>query len=96
MNIKFHSEARIELIETAKYYENQEIGLGNNFIDEIENTIKVISQQPFAGKKISDGERRFLVSRFPYGIIYSVENNLIIIYAIMNLKRKPEYWTTRV
>lgn len=96
MNIKFHSEAQILLIETAEHYENQEIGLGDSFIDEIEITTKVISQQPFAGNKVADGERRLLVSHFLYGIINSIENNLIIIYAIMNLKRKPGYWASRV
>ncbi|HAC16019.1 MAG TPA: plasmid stabilization protein [Bacteroidetes bacterium] len=95
MKIEFHSEARFEFFDASEYYENQVVGLGDEFIDEVEKVLDVIEQQPFAGIKITDTERRFLLSRFPYGIIYSVENDLITIFAVMNLKRKPGYWEPR-
>lgn len=95
MTIKFHSEAKKEFFKTSKYYEEQVFGLGDDFIDEVEKVLNVIEQQPSSGTKITKTERRFLVSRFPYGIIYSVENDLITIFAIMNLRRKPGYWKTR-
>lgn len=95
MTIKFHSEASKELFDSAEFYEKQVIGLGDDFIDEIEKVLDVIEQYPLSGTKITDGERRFLVSRFPYGIIYRVEIELIVIFAVMNLKRKPGYWESR-
>ncbi|RKZ91208.1 MAG: type II toxin-antitoxin system RelE/ParE family toxin [Gammaproteobacteria bacterium] len=39
--------------------------------------------------------RRSLVKRFPYGVLYSEENNGIFILAIMNLHRHPDYWKHR-
>ena len=42
MTLKFHSEAKIELIETAEYYEEQMVGLGDDFIDEVEKVLDVI------------------------------------------------------
>lgn len=95
MTIKFHSEARKEFFEAADYYEEQVVGLGDVFIDEVEKVLDVIEQQPSSGTKITNTERRFLVSRFPYGIIYSVEEERITIYAVMNLRRKPGYWESR-
>jgi hypothetical protein len=95
VKIKFHSEARIEFFEASEYYEDQVVGLGDDFIDEVEKVLDVIDKQPSSGTKITDSERRFLVSRFPYGIIYSVGDNLITIYAVMNLRRKPGYWKSR-
>jgi len=95
VTIKFHSEARKEFFEAADYYEEQVVGLGDVFIDEVEKVLDVIEQQPASGTKITKTERRFLVSRFPYGIIYSVEDELITIFAIMNLRRKPGYWESR-
>jgi len=95
VTIKFHSAARKEFFEAAGYYEDQVVGLGDDFIDEIEKVLDVIEQQPASGTKITKTERRFLVSRFPYGIIYSVEANQIVIFAVMNLKRKPGYWKSR-
>lgn len=40
--------------------------------------------------------RRCLVYKFPYGIIFSVENEFIYIIAVMHLKRKPDYWLDRL
>lgn len=95
MIIKFHSEARNEFFEAADYYEEQVVGLGDDFIDEVEKVLDVIEQQPASGTKITKTERRFLVSRFPYGIIYSIEEDQIIVLAVMNLRRKPGYWKLR-
>lgn len=95
MIIKFHSEARKEFFEASEYYEEQVIGLGEDFIDEVEKVLDVIEQQPSSGTKMTKSERRFLLSRFPFGIIYSVEDDLITIFAVMNLKRKPGYWKSR-
>lgn len=93
--MKFHSEARNEFFEAADYYEEQVVGLGDDFIDEVEKVLDVIEQQPASGTKITKTERRFLVSRFPYGIIYSIEEDQIIVLAVMNLRRKPGYWKLR-
>lgn len=95
MTIKLHSEARKEFFEAADYYEDQVVGLGDDFIDEVEKVLDVIEQQPMSGTKITNTERRFLVSRFPYGLIYSVEAGQIVIFVVMNLKRKPGYWKSR-
>ena len=95
MTLKFHSEARIEFFETAEYYEEQVVGLGDDFIDEVEKVLDVIEQYPLSGTKITANERRFLVTRFPYGIIYSVAEDLITIFAVMDLRRKPGYWKSR-
>jgi len=95
VTIKFHSEARREFFKATDYYEEQVVGLGDIFIDEVENVLEVIEQYPSSGTKITSTERRFLVSRFPYGIVYMVEDDLIKIFAIMNLRQKPGYWESR-
>ncbi len=95
MTIDFHSEARKELFNAASYYEDQVIGLGDEFIEEIEKVLEVIRQQPDSGVEITENERRFLVPRFPFAIIYSKESKQIIIFAIMHLRRKPGYWKSR-
>lgn len=42
MTIKFHSEARKEFFEALEYYEEQVVGLGDYFINEIEKVLNVI------------------------------------------------------
>jgi hypothetical protein len=36
--------------------------------------------------------RRYRLNRFPYGLVYAVLDNEIVIVAIMHLHRKPDYW----
>jgi plasmid stabilization system protein ParE len=95
MTIKYHSEARKEFFDTAAHYEDQVVGLGDEFIHEVEKVLDVIKQHPSAGTLITPNERRFLHCRFPYGIIYAEEDDLIKIFAIMDLRRKPNYWKSR-
>lgn len=45
---------------------------------------------------MEDDIRRFLVRRFPYGILYTIEADHILILAIMHLSREPGYWRHRV
>jgi len=49
VTIKLHSEARKEFFEAADYYEEQVVGLGDVFIDEVEKVLDVIEQQPASG-----------------------------------------------
>jgi len=62
----------------------------------VEKVLAVIAEQSTSGTKITHAERRFLVSRFPYGIIYSANKDQMTIFAVMNLKRKPGYWKSRI
>src|SRR5699024_997644 len=95
MSIKYHSEAKKEFFEAAEYYENQVVGLGEEFIYEEENVLEIILQKPLAGMKITSDGRRFLTNRFPYGVFYSVGDELIKIFAVMDLNREPGYWQHR-
>jgi len=34
--------------------------------------------------------------RFPYGVIYQISEDEVLIVAIMQLNRKPNYWQSRI
>jgi len=43
-----------------------------------------------------DGDiRRCLTNHFPFGVIYYQKDDVIIIQAVMQLQRKPNYWKSR-
>ena len=44
---------------------------------------------------LSSKTRRGLLKRFPYGIVYQPKSDAIIIIAVMQLNRKPGYWSKR-
>ncbi len=95
MTFSFHPEAESEFHEAIDYYEDCERGLGYNFSIEVLATIQNIVTYPTAWSVIEEDVRRCLVNRFPYGVIYSIEQGTIFILAVMYLRRHPDYWKNR-
>jgi hypothetical protein len=100
MNIEFHPDAVTELNEAVDYYEAKEKGLGLDFASEVIATMNRIKAYPGAWPllcaELFPEISRALVKRYPYGILYSADNDQIYIVAVMNLSRNPEYWKKRI
>jgi len=95
MNFAFHPEAKSEFFAAIDYYEAIEPGLGSDFAIEVHSAIENILGFPLAWPILKNDIRRCQVRRFPYGIIYSPDDNAIFILAVMHLHREPGYWTDR-
>jgi len=96
LNVEFLTPARRELLEAVKYYEKQRTGLGKDFRNEVQSTIERIVAFPLGWSLLDAEVRRCQTKQFPYGIIYTIENNDIIIIAVAHLHREPEYWKARI
>jgi plasmid stabilization system protein ParE len=95
MNFAFHPDAEDEFNSAIDYYENIEPGLGYDFAVEVYSAIQRAGAFPKAWVVIEDDIRRSLVRRFPYGVLYSEEQEGLFILAVMNLHRDPMYWKYR-
>jgi len=96
MTFVFHPEANAEFFEAIEYYEQCELGLGCDFSIEVYSAINTILKYPEAWPVLEDDIRRFLTNRFPFGILYTIEQNKIFILAVMHLHRDPDYWKHRM
>lgn len=96
MRFLFHEAAEAELDHAAAYYESCKPGLGIAFAEEVFATIGVISAHPEVGTPISRNTRRFLVKRFPFGVIYQSKGSALRIIAVADLRRRPGYWEDRL
>lgn len=92
----FHPDIKIEIKESYQWYESNAEGLGEDFIAELESGFKIIKESPDIWPAISINFKRYLLNRFPFGIIYQMQPDCIYIVAVMHLKRNPGYWTKRV
>lgn len=95
MTFSFHPEAEEEFNQAIEYYENNAPGLGYDFSIEVYSAIQNIVNFPTAWPIIEEDMRRCLVKRFPYGVIYSIEDDAVFILAVMHLRRNPDYWKNR-
>jgi plasmid stabilization system protein ParE len=95
MRFKFHPEARVEYLEAIGYYEERRAGLGGRFALEIEGVIQRIVEAPRRWRSVEGEIRRCLAHKFPYGVLYSIEADYVLILAVMHHSRKPGYWRNR-
>lgn len=83
-------------IEAAfEWYESEQSGLGLEFLDEVRAAYARILDGPFKYQELRSGIRRALTRRFPYGIYFSVEDDLIVVIAVLDSARDPVEWQLR-
>jgi plasmid stabilization system protein ParE len=95
VKIRVLSCAEREFVETVDHYNGERPGLGYEFAEEIQSAFERIRTFPAAWPLFSARARRCVVSRFPYGILYQVRPDCILVVAIMHLKRNPQVWRER-
>jgi toxin ParE2 len=96
MRIRFLESARQELDEAIEYYNTESPGVGDGFLQEVLASLKRIGDYPEAWHPFSKRTRRCQTRRFPYGLIYQIRVDEILIIAVANLHRKPGYWKDRL
>ena len=82
-------------MRASLYYEEKRVGLGEEFLDGVQEAIYQIRKYPLAWSVFEGEYRRYLMKRFPYGVVYRVETDIIFIIAVAHLRRKPDYWKSR-
>lgn len=95
MKLLVDPEALVEARNAAAFYEDGQPGLGKAFLAGVEAATEEIVRYPLMWRRIKGRFRRYLIPRFPYGLIYAVQGNTIYVAAVMHLKRKPGYWVAR-
>ncbi len=96
MNFIYHPEALAEYADAALYYDERTPGLGADFTVEVETALQQVLGCPERWGCVEEDIRRFLVRRFPYGLLYTIEADHVMIVAIMHLSREPGYWRHRM
>ena len=96
MRIEILEEAQCELDEGVEYYNNEVEGLGDTFLQEVLHAIDRIARYPEAWHPLSKNTRRCQTRRFPYGLIYTVLKDTVLIISVSNLHRKPNHWKERI
>jgi plasmid stabilization system protein ParE len=90
-------KAQEDLDDAYQWYEDQEQGLGKEFIRCIDAKIAKIKRYPLHHQVVqSDRVRRALTNRFPFSIYFVDDEEIIVIFAILHQKRSPDFWKSRL
>ena len=95
MNIRIHESAKQEIDDGFHWYESQIEGLGLKFKEEVFFAIKRIQVNPVLYSALNNNLRRCLLVKFPYKVIYSIDESEIFNLAVAHQRRRPNYWSKR-
>ena len=84
-------EAREEIERAASWYATIRPSLGDAFVDQVAAATSRAVRAPFTGAPLGE-LRRVFVSRFPYYVLYAVEETQVVILAVAHFRRRPGYW----
>lgn len=93
--VRFHPEARAEIVHEVLYYNAVSGAQAERFIKAVEDAVALASEFPAMGTKYKHGTRRFYPQRFPFSLVYLDRPDEVYILALAPFARKPGYWRPR-
>ncbi len=85
-----------DLVEASLWYDTKQIGLGDQFLAEYVAAIYRILENPWLFSIAVNGLRPCLIKRFSYIIHFVVEDDQIIVIAVMNAARDDASFMLRL
>jgi len=91
----FTISIQVEAVEDIQYafewYELQKKGLGYSFLEEIDDCLVKLGNNPLYYGYVNKLFRKIKTNKFPFIIVYEIENNTVFITAVRHTSRKPKY-----
>lgn len=87
--------AEDEFYDIIEYYKEFDPALPYDFLHEFEQAVQRLLKFPNSGHPYLHHTK--LLERFPYAIVYKYyPEKITVVFAIMHLKREPDYWAERL
>ena len=89
-------EARLDIEDAVLWYEDQRPGLGDRLTMELGDLLVRIVRSPLHFPDVGDGARRGLLHRFPYAVYFLLEEDAVVVMAVLHQRRNPDVWKRRI
>ena len=96
MNVRFLTLAQQEVDDVVVWFDERVEGKSLDFLDELDRVVRLVKAYPLASFEIEPEIRRCLFARFPYSLIYGIEDDTIVVIAVAHARRSPRYWVDRL
>ncbi|MDX8386116.1 MAG: type II toxin-antitoxin system RelE/ParE family toxin [Gallionella sp.] len=93
--VVFRKQARLEFDKAGDWYEKERLGLGMEFLAEIQLLIQRIANTPEQFPMPYRDIRKAVARRFPYCIYFRERDQHIIVLAVFHSARNPAVWQQR-
>ena len=96
MRFKFHPQALEDYQQAVNWYAPRGTTLAESFMQAVEGRDLRIAENPARWRVIEEDVHRCLTRVFPFGILYTIESDYVLIVAVMHCSREPGYWRHRL
>jgi toxin ParE1/3/4 len=93
--IEYHEGAAEDVRNAVSWYLKRSPKAALDFIEELHRAIATIVASPHCWPEGNNSTRRFSLWRFPFAVLYSEQEAVIMIWAVAHGSRRPEYWADR-
>ncbi|MGP1680695.1 MAG: type II toxin-antitoxin system RelE/ParE family toxin [Giesbergeria sp.] len=96
LRIVFRPAAKREFDDAADRYDEQRLGLGEEFIVEIDQAVAKASANPEHYPIVFSDVRRAVARRFPFSVYFRVRRDTMVVLSVFHGRRNPVIWQRRV
>jgi hypothetical protein len=86
-------EAHQDTLDAYNYYEEKLTGLGDRFLDALQQRYKELSVNPTFFSYIDEDSLKILrdvkLEKFPFVVVYEIIKNQVLVYAVHNTYKHP-------
>ena len=92
MSLRFDEDARDEYLEAIRFYGRA----AERFAQAVDTAIAQIRANPERFRDVEPGVRSCRVPKFPYSILYTRDDQGVLVLALKHDRRDHDYWRYRV
>ncbi|MBN1319544.1 MAG: type II toxin-antitoxin system RelE/ParE family toxin [Thermoleophilia bacterium] len=92
----FLDDAEDDVAATFEWYESRRVGLGVEFVCALDATLAALLEFPESCPVVYRDTRRHLMGRFPFEVLYRLEDGLLVVTACIHAARDPKAVLRRI
>jgi plasmid stabilization system protein ParE len=93
--LRVRPEAEVDAFEAAVWYERERPGLGVEYLEAIGAAFQRIEEAPRQFPAVFHDIRRAILHRFPFGVFFTLDDDVVTVVAVTHLHRHPSAWVRR-
>lgn len=94
--LEISEAAEKDILNSTDFYEDKQRNLGKRFFNVTLTSFELILQTPYAYTKINNNLHKYIITKFPFIILYRITDTFIYIIAVFHTSRNPEIIKNRL
>lgn len=87
MRLVLRQEAEADILEAFRWYESKRVGLGEDFLGEVDVAFVRALEAPGSFPVAHRGLRRIVLKKFPYLVYFRHETDIVQVFGVLHGRR---------